>query len=53
VKKRPNDIHNLKQIASGEIVYEKDLISELESMFLIKHGKLTRLGNLVYTRLKK
>ena len=51
VKKRPNAINTLKQIASGEVVYEKDLISELESMCLIKYGKLTRLGNLVYARL--
>jgi len=54
LEKRPKAIHALKNIAAGkEIVYGKELISELESMGLIKQGKLTKLGDLVYERLQQ
>lgn len=54
VKKRPKAVDALKRIAARkEIVNGKGLISELESMGLIKQGKLTRLGDLVYERLQQ
>jgi predicted transcriptional regulator len=53
MKKRTSTIYALKQIDSGEVVSDNDLMLELESFYLIKHGKLTRLGKLVYTMLKK
>lgn len=54
IVKRPKAINVLKKIATGkEIVYGKELISELESMGLIKQGKLTLLGDLVYARLQQ
>jgi len=54
VKKRPKAFYALKKIAARkEIVNGKELILELESMGLIKQGKLTKLGDLVYARLQQ
>lgn len=54
VKKRPKAINVLKKVATGKkIAYGKESISELKSMGLIKQGKLTKLGDLVYERLQQ
>ena len=47
-------MYALKNIAAGkEILHGKELISELESMSLIKQGKLTILGDIVYEKLQQ
>lgn len=52
IKKRPKAIRVLKSIAAGkEILYGKELISELEKLSLIRGGKLTISGDLVYLKL--
>jgi len=54
VEKRPKAIDALKKTAARKkVVYGKELISELESMGLIRQGKLTVLGDLVYARLQQ
>ena len=54
IKKRPKAIYALKKIAARKkIVNGKELISELENMGLIKQGKLTKLGDLVYARFQQ
>lgn len=52
--KRPEAIKVIRNLAKGkEIVINKELISELESAGLIRKGKLTRVGDIVYTRLQR
>ncbi len=54
VKERPKAIYTLKRIAAGkEIVNREDVISELEGMRLIRQGKLTILGDILYNKLQK
>jgi hypothetical protein len=51
VKKSPNLIRILTQIATGETVDHNEATAELEQQCLIKDGQLTLLGNNVYQRL--
>ena len=53
IKKRPKAVHVLESIATGtEILHGEEAVSELESASLIKEGKLTILGDLVYAKLR-
>ena len=52
VKKSAKAIHALRRISAGkDVANEKEIISELERMGLVKQRKLTLLGELVYERL--
>lgn len=52
VKKRPKAIHALENTAAEKkIAHRNELVLKLESTGLIKQGKLTRLGDIVYERL--
>ena len=52
IKKRPEAVYVLENIAAGrEILHGKEKVSELESVSLVKEGKLTILGDLVYAKL--
>lgn len=54
IKTNPKAVHILKEIATNKkIEYEKEVLSELESKDLTKHGKLTVLGDFVYRELQQ
>ena len=54
LRKRPDAIDIIRNLARGkEIAIDRELISELESVGLIRKGKLTRVGDIVYTRLQR
>ena len=54
LKERPEAIDALKNIVTRrKIINGKKLISELEDMGLIRQGKLTILGDIVYARLQQ
>ncbi len=54
IKKKPKAVHLLKEIATDKkIEYGKELLSELESKGLTRHGKLTVLGDFVYKELQR
>ena len=54
LKKRPKALNVFRAIAAEEeIAAGEELISELESLGLVKKGKLTKLGDVVYRRLGK
>jgi predicted transcriptional regulator len=54
IRNKPKTIRVLKGIAARKKTgYEKELLSELESKGLIRHGELTVLGDFVYTKLQQ
>lgn len=54
LKERPKAREVLKSIATGKKVIErKELILELEDIGVVRHGKLTILGDIVYARLQQ
>ena len=54
IKNRPRAIHALREIAEGKkTAYREDLVSELESVGLVKQGRLTMLGEFVYVKLRQ
>lgn len=54
IKKKPNAISVFRKIASKETVtHGKELVPELERLYLIKQGELTKIGELVYSKLQQ
>lgn len=53
IKNRTNAIQVLKKIAAGkEVLNGDELVSELENMHLLKEGKLTISGDMVFMKIK-
>ncbi len=54
LRKRPKAVNVLRRTAvEEEVAAGEELISELESLGLMKKGKLTKLGDIVYGRLSE
>lgn len=54
IKENPKAIEMLRKIATEKkVIGEKEIIIELENMGLLREGKLTILGDIVYARLSQ
>ncbi len=54
VTQRPKATHAFRKIAAGESIEEgEEFISQFEGLGLLKQGQLTKLGDIVYTRLMR